>query len=188
MTTNLNSIFDELVSSEHIETNVLETRENIIRYFAHHAIITEAIHKTSTLLQLYLWKRCYQELYEHVCKGKNVNINEIFTKTKNELKTMHRLEDCFPSNIYTWKDISKLTKNIQPGTELLLPNRIIVKIRWLDKHYDDYVEKVCGILDKYCGSKTLNMDQLIEIKSVFEESYKLSGDIALKLYPSDICF
>lgn len=176
------TIFDELIGSG-IELNMLETRENIIIHFAHHCIITEATHKMGTLIQLYLWKWCYAELYEHVCNSKKLDIKALFDKTKKNLTDTYKLEDTFPPNIYSWIYIKNLTKNIEPGTELLIPNYLIIKIKWLDKIYEDFVEKVCEILDKYSSNPSLNLDQLIEIKKVFEQSYNLCGDLALKLYP-----
>lgn len=58
------TIFDELICSG-IELNMLETRENIIRHFAHHCIIREAKWIIGLLLESCL-KQCYQELNNSV--------------------------------------------------------------------------------------------------------------------------
>ena len=122
------TIFDQLINLG-IETNMLETRENIIKHFAHHCIITEANHKMVILIQIYLWRWCYSELYEHVCNSKKLDIKALFDKTKKNITDIYKLEDTFPPNIYSWKHIKNLTKNIEPGTELLIPNYLIVKIK-----------------------------------------------------------
>ena len=53
---------DEIFNSMNVETNMLETRENIILCLAPHVVHTEIIHQ-NTLLNLYFWIKCYTELY-----------------------------------------------------------------------------------------------------------------------------
>ena len=174
------TIFDELIDSG-IELNMLETRENIIRQFAQYCIITEATHKMDTMIKIHLWNWCYEELYEHVFKAKKLDIKALFDKTKKNLTDIHKLEDMFHPNIYSWEHIKNLTKNIEPGTELLIPTKIINKIKHIDKKYDEFVEKVCVVLDKYSSNPSLNYDQFFEIKTVFEQSYNLGGNLVLML-------
>lgn len=176
------TIFDELIGSG-IELNMLETRENIIRHFAHHCIITEAAWKMDVLIKIYLWKWCYKELYEHVINAKKLDIKALFDKTKKNLTDEYKLEDIFHRNIYSWKHIKNLTKNIEPGTELLISINLMKKIVYIDKKYDDFVEKVCVVLDKYASNSSLNYDQLIEIKTVFEQSN--NWNLVLMLSPRD---
>ena len=180
------TIFDELIGSG-IELNMLETRENIIRHFAHHCIITEVTHKIDWFLNNRLWD-CYEKLFEHVFKGKKLDIKALFDRTKKILTGYPKLEDLFDRNIYLWHDIKNLTKNIESGTELFIPTHIIYMMDRLDKKYDDFVEKVCVVLDKYSSNSSLNCDQLIEIKTVFEQSrVDLSAfPISFRLRPKNI--
>ena len=83
------TIFDELIGSG-IELNMLETRENIIRHFAHHCIITEVTQKINYSLNLYLWD-CYEKLFEHVFKDKKLDIKALFDRTKSRI--ISKIED-----------------------------------------------------------------------------------------------
>ncbi len=164
------SIWDELVACS--EPNVLETRENIIRYFASSAIVVEATHKIHDLTQIYLYSWCYNELYEHVFNSKQINIQELFDKTKKILNKLFKLEDQFVPNIYEWEQIRKFTGKIRPDTQLLLTPKVIRGIKQLDIDYEQFVNKICLVLDKYQTNKTIGQDQLLDIKNQFEDASK----------------
>jgi len=166
---------DELLNSSGIETNMLQTRENIILCLAPHVIHTEIIHQHK-LLNFYLWKNCYTELYEHVCNNKKINIKEIFDKTKKKIE-LYKLEKLFPENIYEWETIDKFTKNIDTQNKLLIPKRLLIKIKDQDFKTQKFIEKVNNILDKYNNCLTLNFDQLIEFKEIFQLSDELTNTI-----------
>jgi hypothetical protein len=165
------SIWDELVACS--EPNVLETRENIIRYFASNTIVVEATHKIYDLTSIYLYSWCYNELYEHVFNSKQVNLQELFDKTKKNLKQTFKLEDIFVPNIYDWDDIRGFTGKIRPDTQLLLTPKVIRGIKKLDMDYERYVNKIYLVLDKYQTNKTIGQDQLQDIKNQFEDAFKL---------------
>lgn len=171
----INDDNDNISNLLHInsEQNVLQTREEIIKYFAKYEILIEITHRSKTLLTIYLWKWCYNEFYEHVINKKIIDINKIINKVKNSLTTCYKIQDIFPKNIYEWKSIKKYTENIVDKTTLVLNQRTINNIKQCDIDFFNYVNKVVVVLDKYIDNTSLNLDQLIEIKTLFEESYNL---------------
>lgn len=155
-------------------------RENIIKYFASYCVLTEATNKLVNLPQIYLWSMCYEPLSEHVTKGTSINLKELFDKIKKWLLVCPKLENCFPPNIYDWKHIENFAGSIKNEMPLFISNNLLVKIMDLDKRYDDFVEKVFMVFDKYNEFESLNREQLIEIKKVFEDSYTLGHDLSLR--------
>ncbi len=90
----------------------IETRENIIKYFASGAIFIEANHDYD-LANIYVYNWCYNELYAHVVDKKEINIKEVFAKARKNLLSQEKLQDIFTPNIYEWKQLSKVTKNMK---------------------------------------------------------------------------
>lgn len=170
---------EELFGSINTETNMLETRENMILCLAPYCIHTEFIH-INNLIGIFLWNWCYIELYENCINGKKINIKEIFDKLKKNLK-LYKLQDTFPDNIYEWNTLKKFTKNISPNNKLLISKKLSFKIKNLDTRISNFVEKVNKILDKYYSCVNLNFEQLMEIKQTFELSNELIIDSALKI-------
>jgi len=154
-------IWTQLLSCS--ETNVLETRENIIKYFASNAIQVEAIHKFFSLTDCYVFNWCYNEFYYHVVDSKKINFVEVIEKTKKNLKGIYKLEEHFPPNIYKWIEIKKFTQGINPNTELLLSPKVIKGIKQLDQKYDAWVNQICLYLDKLKFKTTLTAEELNEL-------------------------
>jgi hypothetical protein len=165
------NIWNQLI--ECTETNVLETRENIIRFFASSVITVEAIHKIYDLTQIYMWSWCYNELYEHVVNSKQINLSELISKIKKNFGDIHKLENEFPQNIYKWKDIGKFTEKIDPNAQLLLTPKVIKGIKRLDLVYERFVLQINAVLDKYQTHSTINFNQLIDIKNQFINAQNL---------------
>jgi len=67
-----------------------------------------------------------------------------------------------------------------PQNKLLIPKRLLIKIKDQDFKTQKFIEKVNNILDKYNNCLTLNFDQLIEFKEIFQLSYELTNDSTLR--------